>query len=326
MNLLVTGGLGFIGSHFIRHILRTDPQARVVNYDKITYAGNPANLADCARDPRYEFIKADICDGVRLRHVLALGFDAVVHFAAESHVDRSLSDAAPFIQTNIAGTQMLLEALLECGKTRMPRLVHISTDEVMGSLGPGGFFTEESPLAPNNPYAASKAAGELLVRAAIRSFGLDAAIARPSNNYGPYQHPEKFIPTMIRSALESAPLPVYGDGRYVRDWLFVEDCCRGVDALLRRGRSGEVYNLSGRGERKNIDVARRILHQLGRPDSLLTSVKDRPGHDRRYASDPAKIESELGWTAQVSFEEGLAATIDWYRDHREWIAAAYAAR
>jgi len=315
--LLVTGGCGFIGSNFVRHVLATDPRARVTNLDALTYAGNPENLADLADDPRYRFVRGDVADGPAVRALAAEGFDAIVHFAAESHVDRSIGDALPFLRTNVVGTQCLLDAARAAGT---PRFVHVSTDEVYGTLGPDDPpFTESTPLAPNSPYAASKAASDLLVRAACHTHGIDAVVTRCSNNYGPYQFPEKLIPLFITNALADVPLPVYGDGRQVRDWIHVLDHCRGIDAALRRGRAGAVYNFGGRAERYNLDVTRLVLGLTGRPETLIRHVADRPGHDRRYAVECALAERELGWRPTVAFEAGLAETVAWYRGNARWV-------
>ncbi len=317
MRLMVTGGAGFIGSNFIRLVLAEDPEVRVINFDALTYAGNLENLAGIDRDPRYTFIQGDLTRPPDLEAALAgQGVDAVVHFAAESHVDRSLHvGPQAFILANVLGTQNLLDA---CRAHKVARCVHVSTDEVYGSLGPEGRFTESSPVQPNNPYAATKAASDFLVRAACRSHGLDAVITRCSNNFGPYQFPEKLIPLMIANALEDKPLPVYGDGRQVRDWIYVEDHCRGVDAVLRRGKTGEIYNLGGSHDVTNLEVVRQVLAILRKPESLIRFVKDRPGHDRRYAMDASKIERELGWRPRHAFPEALARTVAWYLEHRPW--------
>ena len=318
MRLFVTGGAGFIGSNFIRHMLATHPDCRVVNFDKLTYAGNLDNLSDVDGHADYEFIRGDICDRNALDAAIDAA-DAVINFAAESHVDRSIERAADFIETNVAGTQVLLDA---ARAARVPRFVQISTDEVMGSCSDEDYFTEASPMRPNSPYAASKAAAEHLVRAAHITFGLDVVITRASNNYGPYQFPEKLIPLMITNALEGKELPVYGDGLNVRDWLYVDDCCRGIDAALHRGRSGEVYNIGSRAEKTNLEVVGTLLELLGKPPSLIKFVTDRLGHDRRYATDPAKIESELGWLPQETFESGIEKTVRWYQDNAGWVARA----
>jgi dTDP-glucose 4,6-dehydratase len=318
MRLLITGGAGFIGSNFIRLILSSYPDYEVTNLDKLTYAGNLENLKDVSDSPRYRFIRGDICDRERVEEAIGRA-DAVVHFAAESHVDRSIHAAADFIQTNVLGTQVLLDAAREA---KVSRFVLISTDEVMGSCEEGGYFTESSPLRPNSPYAASKAGAEHLARAARVTFGLDVVTTRASNNYGPYQFPEKLIPLMIANAMEDRELPVYGDGLNVRDWLYVEDCCRAIDAVFHRGRSGEVYNIGSRAERTNLEVVRTLLDLLGKPHSLIRFVTDRLGHDRRYATDPRKIEAELGWKPQETFESGMEKTVRWYKDNSEWVARA----
>ncbi|SIO55116.1 dTDP-glucose 4,6-dehydratase [Singulisphaera sp. GP187] len=315
--ILVTGGCGFIGANFVRWELETDPDLVVTNLDALTYAGNLDNLADLQHEPRYRFVKGDIADRSLVMGLVAEGFDAIVHFAAESHVDRSIDDATPFLRTNIQGTQCLLDAARAAGT---PRFVQVSTDEVYGTLLPNDPpFFESTPLAPNSPYAASKAGADLLVRAAYHTHGLETIITRCSNNYGPYQFPEKLIPLFVTNALADIPLPVYGDGRQVRDWIHVVDHCRGVDAALRRGRPGEVYNFGGRSERFNIDVTHAVLALTGKPATLIRHVTDRLGHDRRYAVDCSKAEAELGWQALTSFETGLAATVDWYRTHTSWV-------
>jgi dTDP-glucose 4,6-dehydratase len=315
--ILVTGGCGFIGSNFIRLLLKTDPAVKIVNVDKLTYAGNLENLADVATDPRYAFERGDICDRAFIESVLGRGgFDAVVNFAAESHVDRSILDSSPFIQTNVIGTQVLLDA---SRKFKVPRYVQVSTDEVYGSLGASGFFTEETPLAPNSPYSASKASGDVLVRAYCHTFGFPGIITRCSNNYGPYQFPEKIIPLFIANALADQALPVYGKGENVRDWIHVLDHCRGIEAALRKGRPGEVYNFGGKCELKNIDLTLTLLRLLGKPETLIRYVADRPGHDLRYAIDCSKAEQELGWKPQVEFATGLKETIDWYRANAAWV-------
>lgn len=316
MTVLVTGGCGFIGSNFIRHLLETDPTAAVINFDCLTYAGNPANLADLAQSERYRFVKGDITDRDAVRQTMATGVEAVINFAAESHVDRSIHDSGPFVRTNVLGTQILLDAAREFG---VPRFLQISTDEVFGSLGPEGFFTEETPLAPNSPYAASKAAADLLVRSAVHTFGLPAVITRCSNNYGPYQFPEKIIPLFITNLLRDEPVPVYGDGLNVRDWIHVRDHCAAIDLVWRHGRPGEVYNIGGRCERTNLQLTHDLLEAVGKPRSLIRYVKDRPGHDRRYAIDSSKIERELGWRPRVPFAEGLRDTVRWYRDNVDWV-------
>jgi dTDP-glucose 4,6-dehydratase len=315
MRWLVTGGAGFIGSNFVRLVLKERPEIDLLNFDALTYAGNLGNLADVRDLPRYKFLRGRLQDRAAVAQALADGADLIVNFAAESHVDRSIIDSAPFIETNVLGTQVLLDA---ARAAKVGRFLHVSTDEVYGSLGREGLFTEKTPLAPNSPYSASKAASDLLVHAAVHTFGDAAVITRCSNNYGPYQFPEKLLPLMISNALEGKPLPVYGDGMQIRDWIHVEDHCRAILAAAERGRPGQVYNIGGRSERANLDVVREILRQLGKPDSLIKFVKDRPGHDRRYAIDSTKIETELGWTRKWNFEAGLADTIRWYQDHQPW--------
>jgi dTDP-glucose 4,6-dehydratase len=310
--LLVTGGCGFIGSNFIRHLLLNDPAVRIVNFDALTYAGNPANVGDVAGDPRYRFIHATITDREAVRAAVR-GVDAILNFAAESHVDRSIHDARPFVTTNVLGTQVLLDAAREFG---VQRFVQVSTDEVYGSLGETGYFTEDTPLAPNSPYAASKAAADLLVRSYLHTFGLPAIITRCSNNYGPRQYPEKLIPLFITRLLHDEPVPVYGDGKNVRDWIHVRDHCAAVEAVWRRGRVGEVYNIGGRCERTNLELTHALLAALGKPASLIQYVADRLGHDRRYAIDCTKIERELGWRPTTSFEDGLRETVAWYKEQK----------
>ncbi len=314
--LLVTGGCGFIGSNFVRYMLREHRDVEIWNLDLLTYAGNPENLADIENDPRYHFVHGDIADRATVDRVLREGIEAVVNFAAESHVDRSIHDSTPFVRTNVLGTQVLLDASRKAG---VSRYVQISTDEVYGSLGPTGYFTEETPLAPNSPYSASKAGADLLVRAFHHTFGFPAIITRCSNNYGPYQFPEKLIPLFICNALRDEPLPVYGDGLQVRDWIHVLDHCRAIDLVLQKGVPGQVYNIGGRCEKTNLEVTRAILNILGKPETLIKFVTDRPGHDRRYAIDCSKIERELGWRPQISFDEGLKATVDWYLRNQDWV-------
>jgi len=314
--VLVTGGCGFIGSNFVLHLLRTRSDVEVITLDKLTYAGNPENLAEVRDDARHTLVQGDIADARLVDEVMARGVDTVVNFAAETHVDRSIKDAAPFVTTNVAGTHTLLAAAREHG---VGCFVQIGTDEVYGSLGPDGTFTEESPLRPNNPYAATKAAADLLVRAFHKTYGMNAIITRCTNNYGPYQFPEKAIPVFISNALENRPIPVYGDGLHVRDWLYVEDHCRAIATVIERGRAGEVYNIGGGNELPNIELARLILRELGKPESLIQHVKDRPGHDRRYALDAAKLRNELGWRPQVTLREGIPLTIRWYLEHRDWL-------
>jgi len=312
--ILVTGGCGFIGSNFVRHVLRSREDWEIINLDKLTYAGNLENLRDVEEDPRYRFVKGDICDGQMVDEVMR-GVDVVVNFAAESHVDRSIDAPEVFMRVNAMGTQNLLAAAHRHG---VSLFVQISTDEVYGSLGAKGKFTEESPLKPNSPYSASKAAADLIVRAYFKTFGLPCIITRSSNNYGPYQFPEKLIPLFISNAMEEKPLPLYGDGLNVRDWIYVEDNCRAIELVIEKGKAGEIYNIGGGSELTNLAVTREILRQLGKPESLIRFVKDRPGHDRRYALDSSKIRRELGWEPRVSFEEGISRTIKWYRDNAEW--------
>ncbi|HEU4389477.1 MAG TPA: dTDP-glucose 4,6-dehydratase [Blastocatellia bacterium] len=318
MKLFITGGAGFIGSNFIRHLIQTQPSLRIVNFDKLTYAGNLDNLADVASAANYSFVQGDICDRAAVDNAIE-GADAVINFAAESHVDRSIERAADFVVTNVLGTQTLLDASRDA---RVSRFVQISTDEVMGSCAPREYFTESSPLQPNSPYAASKAAAEHLVRAAMQTFGLDVVVTRASNNYGPYQFPEKLIPLMISNATGDRELPVYGDGLNVRDWLYVEDCCRAIELVLHRGQKGHVYNIGSRAEKTNLEVVHALLDLLGKPRSLVRFVADRPGHDRRYATDPSKIENELGWHPVESFESGILKTVRWYQENRDWVERA----
>jgi dTDP-glucose 4,6-dehydratase len=312
VRLLVTGGAGFIGSNFIRHVLRTHPEDSVVNVDKLTYAGNLQNLADVADDPRYRFVHGDICDTDLVR-AAARGVDAVVNFAAESHVDRSLLEADAFLRTDVLGVFTLLEAVRELG---IPRFVQISTDEVYGSV-PSGASRETDPLRPANPYSAAKAGADLLALAYWQSHRIPVVITRSSNNFGPYQYPEKIVPLFITNALEDQPLPLYGDGRNVRDWLYVLDNCEAIDLVLRRGADGEIYNVGGGHELENIALTREILRLTGKPASLVRPVTDRPGHDRRYALDCAKLR-RLGWAPRHRFADALAATVGWYREHEGW--------
>jgi dTDP-glucose 4,6-dehydratase len=316
--ILVTGCCGFIGANFVRLELETDPDISITNLDALTYAGNPDNLADLAGNPRYRFVQGDIADRASVLKLVAEGgFDAIVNFAAESHVDRSIDDATPFLRTNVLGTQCLLDAAREA---KVPRYVQVSTDEVYGTLGPHDpAFSETTPLAPNSPYAASKASADFLVRAAHHTHGLDTVITRCSNNYGPYQFPEKLIPLFITNALADIALPVYGDGMQVRDWIHVHDHCRGIAAALRRGRAGEVYNFGGRSERYNMDVTQAVLKLTGKPKTLIRHVTDRLGHDRRYAVNCSRAETELGWAQTVTFEQGLADTVNWYKTNTTWV-------
>ncbi len=316
----VTGGAGFIGSAFVRLLLNEIPSCEIANFDTLTYAGNLDNL-NGLDNSRHHFVKGDIADRQAISNALAPDTEAIINFAAESHVDRSIVSADEFIRTNVLGTQVLLD----CARERsVQRFVQISTDEVMGSLAEDeqAFFTEDSPFRPNSPYAASKAAAEHLVRAAHHTFGLDTVITRCGNNYGPRQFPEKFLPLMLANAMRDEAIPLYGDGQNVRDWIFVDDHCRAILLALTKGRSGVAYNVGARNERRNIDVARSVLDQLGKPQTLIKFVKDRPGHDRRYAIDPSLVESELGWRPIETWETGLRKTIEWYRSNPTWIERA----
>jgi len=312
VKILVTGGSGFIGSNFIRHVLTTHPDDRVVNLDKLTYAGNLANLADLEHDPRYRFVQGDVCDGKIVRDVCR-GVDAIVNFAAESHVDRSLMEPDAFLKTDVFGVFTLLEAVREL---KIPRLLHISTDEVYGSVERGS-SRESDPVRPSNPYSASKAGGDLLALAYWHTHRVPVVITRSSNNFGPYQYPEKVIPLFVTNALDDAPLPLYGDGRNVRDWLYVLDNCAGIDLVLRKGADGEVYNIGGGHEVENIVLTRQILQLTGKAETLIQPVKDRPGHDRRYSIDSKKV-NQLGWTPRHRFGDALRTTVEWYRAHESW--------
>ena len=315
--ILVTGGAGFIGANFVRMVLDEQPGVRVVNLDKLTYAGNLENLAGYVDNPNHVFVKGDICDGPLVSRLIdAHHIDAIVNFAAESHVDRSLVEPGVFIETNVQGTLVLLKIALE---KKIQRFLQVSTDEVYGSLGPEGLFTETTPLSPNSPYSASKASADMLVAAFGHSWGLPYNITRCSNNYGPYQFPEKMLPLMIHNALNDKSLPVYGDGLYVRDWLYVYDHCTAIWKVLTEAAPQTVYNIGGNNEKTNLEVIRLILERLGKPESLITHVTDRPGHDRRYAIDSSKMMNELGWKPTVTFEEGIARTIDWYLEQTEWL-------
>ncbi len=318
LRLLVTGGMGFIGSNFVRHALRTRLHWAILNLDKLTYAGNPANLADveaAAGGVRYRFVRGDIADAALVARLFDEGVDVVINFAAESHVDRSILDSSPFLHTNVIGTEVLLNAARQAG---VQRFVHVSTDEVYGPAPPDGAFTEEEPLRPTSPYAASKAAADLLCLAFHRTHGVSVIIGRCTNNYGPYQYPEKFIPLIITRALEDEPIPLYGDGQQVREWLHVEDHCEALCCLVETGVPGEIYNVAGGRSLANYDLAAHLLGLLGKPHSLIRPVADRPAHDRRYALDDTKLRATLGYAPRWSFEAGMAATAEWYRAHPEW--------
>jgi dTDP-glucose 4,6-dehydratase len=315
--VLVTGGCGFIGSNFVRHLLEQELASGVINLDALTYAGNPDNLTDLAAEPRYRFIHGDITDRNVVRDAVRGGVDAIVNFAAESHVDRSINDSGPFVHTNVLGTQVLLDAAREF---KVGRFLQISTDEVYGSLGPTGYFTEATPLAPNSPYAASKAAADMLVHSYVHTFGIPALITRCSNNYGPYQFPEKVIPLFITNLLRDKPVPVYGDGQNIRDWIHVRDHCAAVLKVLREGRTGQVYNIGGRCEKTNLYLTHTLLRIMDKPTSLINYVTDRLGHDRRYAIDCSKIEKELGWRPAIDFDAGLRQTVEWYKNNEAWVA------
>jgi dTDP-glucose 4,6-dehydratase len=317
MKILVTGGAGFIGSSFVRYLVQAHDDMEVVNYDLLTYAGNLRNLEEVSGNPRYEFVQGDIADSTQVQELFQKhAFDAVVNFAAETHVDRSILDSAPFIRTNIEGTRCLLEA---ARSHKVSKYVQISTDEVYGSLGPTGAFREDTPLDPSSPYSASKAAADFLVLAYHKTHGVPAVVTRCTNNYGPYQFPEKLIPVLITNAMEDRPLPIYGDGLNVREWIFADEHSRAVLMALQRGRPGEVYNVGSGHEKTNIEVVREILRLLVKPESLIRFVKDRPGHDRRYAIDCSKIRKEWDWSSKIDFAAGLSATIDWYRTHQDWV-------
>ena len=312
MRLLVTGGCGFIGSNFIRWVLTEHPHDSVVNLDKLTYAGNPANVADLEQDPRYAFVQGDICDARIVRDV-ACGVDAVVNFAAPSHVDRSILEPDEFLRTNVLGVHVLLESIRE---VRVPRLLHVSTDEVYGSIARGA-VAEDAPLQPANPYSAAKAAGDLLALAYHNTHGVPVVITRSSNNFGPYQYPEKIVPLFVTNALDDRPLPLYGDGLQVRDWIYVLDNCAAIDLVLRRGQDGEIYNIGGGHEVTNLALTREILRLLGKSEHLIQPVADRPGHDRRYALNASKM-SALGWAPRYPFPSALETTVRWYREHEAW--------
>jgi len=317
MKILVTGGAGFIGSSFVRYVLRTQPGVEIINYDLLTYAGNLRNLEEIASDSRYRFVRGDIADNDSVRAVFEDNrLDAVVNFAAETHVDRSIEDSTPFVRSNIVGTQCLLD---NAHRFRVSRFVQISTDEVYGSLGPEGAFREDTPIDPSSPYSASKAGADMLVLSYFRTHKFPIVITRCTNNYGPYQFPEKLIPVLIANAMNDRSLPIYGDGLNVREWIFADEHSRAVWLALSRGREGEVYNIGSGQEKTNLEVVRAVLKLLGKPESLITYVKDRPGHDRRYAMDCSKIRREWGWQSEMEFSEGLAQTIEWYKSHQDWM-------
>ena len=330
--LLVTGGAGFIGSNFVHYVLSRYPDVELVNLDALTYAGNLENLTDVQADPRYTFVKGDIRDRQLAAELFArYDFDTVVNFAAESHVDRSITEPELFLTTNIIGTQTLLDAARHAWalepdnkycRTYKPgvRFLQVSTDEVYGALGKTGLFTETTPLSPNSPYSASKTSADLIVRAYHETFGMPVNITRCSNNYGPYQFPEKLIPLMIHNCTQDKALPVYGDGMQIRDWLYVEDHCSAICTVLEKGEIGQIYNIGGNNEKANIEIVKLLLHDLGKSESLITYVKDRPGHDRRYAIDNSKITSQLGWSPAYTFDVGMRKTIDWYLSHQDWMA------
>lgn len=316
MNLLITGGAGFIGSNFVHRMVQFHRNDTIVNYDLLTYAGNLENLKDIENHPSYHFVRGDIRNRELLEYVFdQFQIDTVANFAAESHVDRSITEPDLFVKTNVLGTQTLLDV----AKSRnVKKYLQISTDEVYGSLGADGYFTETTPLAPNSPYSSSKASADLLVRAYYETYGMNVNITRCSNNYGSYHFPEKLIPLVITNALEGKDLPVYGDGKNIRDWLYVEDHCAAIDLVLHKGVSGEVYNVGGHNEKRNIDIVELIVDTLGKSRELIKHVTDRLGHDRRYAIDPTKIETQLGWKPQYTFETGIKATIQWYLEHEDW--------
>ena len=314
--ILVTGGAGFIGSNFIKYMLDKYSNYKIINLDLLTYAGNLENLVEVESHPNYTFVKGDICDGLLVDQLVLEGVNYIINFAAESHVDRSIENPGVFVRTNVMGTQILLDVAI---KNKIDKYVQISTDEVYGSLGETGYFTEETPLAPNSPYSASKAGADMLVRAYYETFNLSVNITRCSNNYGPYQFPEKLIPLMIANTLEDKELPVYGDGLNIRDWLHVKDHCIAIDRVLHHGKPGEVYNIGGNNEKRNIEIVKLILEKLGKPESLIRYVTDRLGHDKRYAINAAKIKNELGWEPSYPFEEGMQETIRWYLNNKGWI-------
>jgi len=330
-NIMVTGGAGFIGSNFIHHLLSSYKDIKVVNYDVLTYAGNLENLADVQDDPRYVFVKGDVRDKAMVEKAIAdHAIDTIVNFAAESHVDRSITEPEVFVTTNVLGTQTLLQAAKQAWKLAKDdkysrdyqpgvRFLQVSTDEVYGALGRTGYFTETTPLSPNSPYSASKASADLLARAYYETFGLPVNITRCSNNYGPYQFPEKLIPLLINNCRHDVKLPVYGDGMQIRDWLYVQDHCRALTTVLEKGEPGQIYNIGGHNEKANIEIVKLVIRTMGKSEELITHVKDRPGHDRRYAIDNTKISTQLGWQPETAFADGMARTIDWYLDNQQWM-------
>ncbi len=315
MSILVTGGAGFIGSHFIRYFLRKYPNQSIVNVDALTYAGNLENLKGIQKEDSYTFVKGDIVNYELMEYLVKeYGVELILNFAAESHVDRSILHSTECVRTNIVGTQ----CLLDIAKNNRIRFIQISTDEVYGSLGPSGFFTEQTPLSPNSPYSASKASADCLVRSYHETFGLNVNITRCSNNYGPFQFPEKLIPLMIIKAIKGEALPVYGNGQNIRDWLHVRDHCSAIDAVIQRGKPGEVYNVGGNNEWTNVDIVRKVMEMIGNPKATITFIKDRQGHDYRYAIDSSKIQNELGWSPTYVFETGLSETVSWYQSNQDW--------
>lgn len=318
--ILITGGAGFIGSNFVKLVLKKHPEYKVINLDALTYAGNLQTLQDIEKKPNYRFVKGDIGDHALIEKLFAEGLDYVVNFAAESHVDRSILDPEIFVKTNVLGTQVLLNVARKAwGTDTTKRYLQVSTDEVYGSLGATGYFTEDTSIATNSPYSASKAGADLLVRAYYETFKLPVVTTRCSNNYGPYQFPEKLIPLMISNVLENKKLPVYGDGKNVRDWLHVADHCEAIDIVLHKGKLGDVYNIGGNNEKENIYIVKLLLKELGKPESLIEYVKDRPGHDRRYAIDASKMKRELDWAPAYTFEQGIKETIAWYVQNPDWV-------
>jgi dTDP-glucose 4,6-dehydratase len=332
MQVLITGGLGFIGSNLIKYILKHSPDCKIINLDAVTYAGHYENLADLEGNPRYAFVKGHIEDKQLVESIVSGArfgkIDGIINVAAETHVDRSITDPSVFVESNVLGTQTLLESAFVHGKQGDKwtiRYLQVSTDEVYGSLGPTGYFHEETPLAPNSPYSASKAGADMLCRAYFHTYGMPVVITRCSNNYGPYQHPEKLIPLFIMNIMADRQVPVYGDGLNVRDWLHVEDHCQAIWLAYSRGRAGEVYNIGGNNERKNIEITKLVLKELGKGEELIKYVEDRLGHDRRYAIDSSKIRKELGWNPAHTFETGIRETIKWYRENKEWLASVTSA-